>query len=172
MKILITGGAGFIGSHIADALIKQGHSVRLYDNLTPQVHAKMPEYLNEEAEFIQGDIRNRDELTKAIKDVEVIFHKAAAVGVGQSMYQIRKYTDVNAVGTANLLDILANERHRVRKLIVAASMSEYGEGAYKCSNCGMVYPKQRSVSQLQQRQWEMSCPDCSKPVQPVATNEN
>ncbi|HIE29682.1 TPA: SDR family NAD(P)-dependent oxidoreductase [Candidatus Poribacteria bacterium] len=172
MKILITGGAGFIGSHIADVLIKQGHSVRLYDNLTPQVHTQIPEYLNEEAEFIQGDIRNRDELAKAIKDVEVIFHKAAAVGVGQSMYQIRRYTDVNALGTANLLDILANEKHRVQKLIVAASMSEYGEGAYQCETCGIVYPKQRSLKQLQQRQWEMFCPNCSKPVQPVATNEN
>ncbi|MBM3240345.1 SDR family NAD(P)-dependent oxidoreductase [Candidatus Poribacteria bacterium] len=194
MKILITGGAGFIGSHVADALIKQGHSVRLYDNLTPQVHAEIPEYLNEEAEFVKGDIRNRDELAKAIKDVEVIFHEAAAVGVAQSMYQIHKYTDVNALGTANLLDILANEKHRVQKLIVAASMSEYGEGAYRCETCGIVYPKQRKVEPLQQRQWEMFCPNCSNQtfsfpkrkslikkkrkgiystfVQPVATNEN
>jgi len=172
MKILITGGAGFIGSHIADALIKKGHSVRLYDNLTPQVHTEIPEYLNEEAEFIEGDICNRDELTKAIRDVEVIFHEASAVGVAQSMYQIYKYTDVNALGTANLLDILANEKHGVQKLIVAASMSEYGEGAYKCENCGIVYPKQRRLEQLQQRQWEMLCPNCSKPAQPIATNEN
>jgi len=172
MKILITGGAGFIGSHIADALIKQGHAVRLYDNLTPQVHTQIPEYLNKEAEFIEGDIRNRDELAKAVKDMEVIFHEAAAVGVAQSMYQIHKYTDVNALGTANLLDILANEKHRVQKLIVAASMSEYGEGAYRCEDCGIVYPKQRKVEALQQRQWEMSCPNCSKPAKPVATNEN
>jgi dTDP-L-rhamnose 4-epimerase len=172
MKILITGGAGFIGSHIADALIKQGHSVRLYDNLTPQVHAQIPEYLNKEAEFIEGDIRDRDALAKAIKDMEVIFHKAAAVGVAQSMYQIHKYTDVNALGTANLLDILANEKHRVQKLIVAASMSEYGEGAYRCEDCGVVYPKQRKVESLQQRQWEMSCPNCSKPARPIATNES
>ena len=172
MKILITGGAGFIGSHIADSLIKQGHFVRLYDNLTQQVHTQIPEYLNNEAEFIKGDIRNRDALSKAIKDVEIIFHEASAVGVAQSMYQIHKYTDVNALGTANLLDILANEKHCVQKLIVAASMSEYGEGAYKCENCGIVYPKQRRLEQLQQRQWEMLCPNCSKPVQPVATNEN
>ena len=172
MKILITGGAGFIGSHIADALIKQGHSVRLYDNLTPQVHTQIPEYLNEEAEFINGDIRNRDALTKAIKNVEVIFHEASVVGVAQSMYQIHKYTDVNALGTANLLDILANEKHRVQKLIVAASMSEYGEGAYQCESCGVVYPKQRKVEQLQRRQWEMLCPNCPKSVQPIATNEN
>jgi len=172
MKILITGGAGFIGSHIADSLIKQGHSVRLYDNLTQQVHTQIPEYLNEGAEFIEGDIRNRDALSKAIKDVEIIFHEASAVGVAQSMYQIHKYTDVNALGTANLLDILANEKHRVQKLIVAASMSEYGEGAYKCENCGIVYPKQRKVEQLQQKQWEMLCPNCSKLAKPIATNEN
>ena len=172
MKILITGGAGFIGSHIADTLIKQGHSVRLYDNLNPQVHTEIPEYLNEEAEFIKGDIRNRDELAKAIKEVEIIFHEASAVGVAQSMYQIHKYTDVNALGTANLLDILANEKHRVQKLIVAASMSEYGEGGYKCETCGIVYPKQRTVEQLQQRQWEMLCPSCSEVVQPVATDES
>jgi dTDP-L-rhamnose 4-epimerase len=172
MNVLITGGAGFIGSHIADALMAQGHSVRLYDNLTPQVHPQKPQYLNEEAEFIQGDIRNRDTLAQAMKDVEVVFHKAAAVGVAQSMYQIRQYTDVNALGTANLLDILANEKHRVQKLIVAASMSEYGEGAYKCGNCGIVYPKQRGLEQLQQRQWEMLCPNCCQPTQPAPTNEN
>ena len=124
MKILVTGGTGFIGSHLADALVKQGHSIRVYDNLTPQVHTQqqIPDYLSEEAEFIKGDIRDRDALARAIEGVEVIFHEASAVGVGQSMYQIRKYTDVNASGTANLLDILANERHRVQKLIVAASM--------------------------------------------------
>ena len=172
MKILVTGGAGFIGSHITDALIERGHSVRVYDNLTPQVHTQgQPEYLNREAEFIQGDIRDRDALAKSMKNVEIIFHEASAVGVGQSMYQIHQYTDINALGTANLLDILANEKHSVQKLIMAASMSEYGEGAYRCEDCGMVYPTQREMDQLRQRQWEMLCPNCSKPAAPVATDE-
>ncbi len=94
MKILVTGGAGFLGSHITDALIQRGHSVRVYDNLTPQVHTQrqIPEYLNKEAEFIESDIRDRDALAKAMKDVEIIFHEASAVGVGQSMYQIHNYT--------------------------------------------------------------------------------
>jgi dTDP-L-rhamnose 4-epimerase len=174
MKILVTGGAGFIGSHITDALIKRGHSVRVYDNLTPQVHTQqmVPEYLNKEAEFIESDIRDRDALAEAMKDVEIIFHEASAVGVGQSMYQIHNYTDVNALGTANLLDILANDKHSVRKLIIAASMSEYGEGAYECSDCGLVYPTQRETEQLRRRQWEMLCPNCSKPAAPVPTSES
>ena len=174
MKILVTGGAGFIGSHITDALIERGHSVRIYDNLTPQVHTQqqIPEYLNEEAEFIAADIRDRDALIKAMADVEVIFHEASAVGVGQSMYQIHTYTDVNALGTANLLDILANEKHEVRKLIIAASMSEYGEGAYKCEDCGIVYPTHREPEQLRQKQWEMTCSNCSRTVVPVATGED
>jgi len=178
MKILITGGAGFVGSHIADALIEEGDSVRLYDNLTPQVHTRMPGYLSvlfekyKDVEFINADIRDRSSLTKAIEDVDIIFHEASAVGVGQSMYQIHKYTDVNILGTANLMDILANEKHRVQKLIIAASMSEYGEGAYKCEDCGIVYPKLRTIEQLKQKQWEMLCPNCSKIVHPVPTHEN
>jgi len=174
MKILVTGGAGFIGSHITDALIERGHSVRVYDSLTPQVHTQqgIPEYLNEEAEFIDADIRDGDALKKAIKDVEVIFHEASAVGVGQSMYQIHHYTDVNALGTANLLDILANEKHSVGKLIIAASMSEYGEGAYECEDCGIVYPTHRDAEQLRQRQWEMLCSNCSRTTVPVATSED
>ncbi|MFC1713108.1 SDR family NAD(P)-dependent oxidoreductase [Candidatus Poribacteria bacterium] len=174
MKILVTGGAGFIGSHITDALIERGHSVRVYDNLTPQVHIQqqVPEYLNKEAEFIEADIRDRNALTKAIEGVEVIFHEASAVGVGQSMYQIHKYTDANALGTANLLDILANEKHSVGKLIIAASMSEYGEGAYKCDDCGIIYPTHREPEELRQRQWEMTCPNCSRLTVPVATSED
>lgn len=173
MKILVTGGAGFIGSHLTDALIERGHSVRIYDNLTPQVHEQQtPEYLNRKAEFVAGDIRDRDALAKVVKDVEIIFHEASAVGVGQSMYQIYEYTDVNALGTANLLDVLANKKHSVRKLVIAASMSEYGEGAYRCDDCGTVYPTDREMERLRQRQWEMLCPNCSKPVVPIPTSES
>lgn len=103
-RILVTGGAGFVGSHLVDALIKKGYDVKVFDNLEPQVHGeeqKIPHYLNKEAEFIKGDVRNREQLRKALQDVEVIFHLAAAVGVGQSMYQVQKYMETNTLGTAN-----------------------------------------------------------------------
>ncbi len=176
-NILVTGGAGFIGSHLVDALVVQGHRVRVYDNLDPQVHGglreqgRLPEYRNLNAEYIVGDVRDRDALCRAIDGVHVIFHEAASVGVGQSMYEIRRYTDVNTLGTATLLDILANERQRVRKLIVASSMSIYGEGAYKCERDGRVYPRLRSGAQLSNRDWEMRCPKCNQVVWPLLTDE-
>ena len=173
-NILVTGGAGFIGSHIVDALIEQGYRVRVYDNLDPQVHGenpKIPEYFNKEAEFVIGDVRNKDALKGAIKDVDIIFHEAAAVGVGQSMYQVEKYVDVNTRGTGVLIDILVNEPNKVKKVIVASSMSIYGEGAYKCEKCGIVYPKLREKEQLKKRDWEMRCPVCGSSVKPIPTNE-
>jgi len=174
-KVLVTGGAGFIGSHIVDELLKRGYEVRVFDNLEPQVHGEggqIPEYLSKEVKFVYGDVRDRDGLKKALQGVGVIFHEAAAVGVGQSMYEIAKYVEINVEGTANLLDILANERHTVRKLIIASSMSIYGEGAYRCSTCGVVNPNLRNTEQLKNREWEMKCPNCSKIVEPVPTNEN
>ena len=174
-KVLVTGGAGFIGSHLVDKLIELGHEVVVFDNLEPQVHGdgqRIPEYLNKECEFIKGDIRNRDELKKALKGKEIIFHQAAVVGVGQSMYEINKYTEVNILGTANLLDILANENHRVEKLIIASSMSVYGEGKYRCVKCGVVYPKLRSLSQLKRGEWEMRCPLCNQEVESLPTDED
>ena len=165
--ILVTGGAGFIGSHLVDALLAQGRRVWVFDNLEPQVHGglreqgRWPDYCNPEAEYILGDVRDRTALHKAIRDVDVIFHLAAMVGVGQSMYQVERYMDVNTRGTAVLLDILANDegvRSRVRKLIVASSMSIYGEGTYECPAHGVVYPKLRSESQLAAGDWELHCP--------------
>jgi len=150
-KILVTGGAGFIGSHLVDKLIELGHEVAVFDNLEAQVHGddqKIPKCLNKECEFIKGDVRNRDKLKKALKGREIVFHQAAVVGVGQSMYEINKYTEANILGTSNLLHILANENHRVEKLIIASSMSVYGEGKYSCVDCGMIYPKSRSLSQV------------------------
>jgi dTDP-L-rhamnose 4-epimerase len=120
MKILVTGGAGFIGSHLVDALIGKGHEVVIYDNFEQQVHKTEPEYLNRNAELIRADIRDKDTLKNAVIDSEIIFHQAAMVGVGQSMYQVEKYVDVNTFATAKLLDILANEEHSVKKLIVAS----------------------------------------------------
>ena len=120
MKILVTGGAGFIGSHLVDALAEE-HEVVVLDNLEPQVHRGKPKYLNEKASYIFGDIRDREVLRKALEGVEVIFHEAATVGVGQSMYEIEKYVEVNTMATARMLDILVNEENDVKKLIVASS---------------------------------------------------
>ncbi len=172
MRILVTGGAGFIGSHLVDALIEK-HEVAVLDNLEPQVHTKSkPDYLNENATYISGDVRNKEVLRRALGGVEVVLHQAAAVGVGQSMYQVEKYVDVNTMATAKLLDILVNEEHEVKKLIVASSMSIYGEGAYECENCGVVYPELRTEEQLKKRQWEMKCQKCGKVVKPISTNED
>ncbi len=172
MKILVTGGAGFIGSFLVDKLISDGHSVRIFDNLEPQVHQnKIPDYLNKEAEFIKADVMDYDALAKAIDDVEVIFHEAAMVGVGQSMYQIRRYVNVNTLGTANLLDILVNKNHGVKKLIVASSMSSYGEGLYICENCGEIEPPLRTEEQFERKEWELKC-SCGKSLKPIPTPES
>lgn len=172
MKVLVTGGAGFIGSFIVDKLVEEGHDVRIFDNLDPQVHqGKVPNFLNKNAEFIKGDVTNRDELKKAIEDIEVVFHQAAAVGVGQSMYQIRHYTNVNVMGTANLLDVLVNEKNDVKKVLVAASMSSYGEGSYNCEDCGDVSPPLRKEEQMSKGEWEMGCPKCDKIVKAIPTPE-
>jgi len=172
-RILVTGGAGFIGSFLVDELVKRGHYVRIFDNLEPQVHnKKRPDYLNTKAEFMAGDVTKKDQLEKAIKDIDVVFHLAAAVGVGQSMYQIRHYVNSNILGTSNLLDILVNTKHNIKKIVVAASMSSYGEGAYKCLNCGIVYPLLRTEKQMQSKEWELSCPNCTKPLKPIPTDEN
>jgi len=174
-KILVTGGAGFIGSFLVDALIARGHEVRVYDALVPQVHGSMqslPTYMNPGAEFFRGDVRDRDALAQALQGVEVVYHLAAAVGVGQSMYQIQYYTDVNTLGGAVLLDLLANTRHHVRKMIVASSMSIYGEGKYQCPEHGVVYPRLREEAQLKARDWEMKCPHCQRDVDLLPTDED
>jgi dTDP-L-rhamnose 4-epimerase len=171
MKILVTGGAGFIGSHLVDALVEREQEVVIYDNFEPQVHKTEPEYLNRSAGLIRADVRDKDTLKNAVMDSEIIFHQAAMVGVGQSMYQVEKYVDVNTFATAKLLDILVNEEHSVKKVIVASSMSIYGEGAYQCDDCGIVYPAMRSEEQLMGRRWEMTCPNCGKVIKPVPTDE-
>jgi dTDP-L-rhamnose 4-epimerase len=172
-KILITGGAGFVGSHTADQLVRLGHEVRIYDNLSPQVHGQdLPEYLSKEAEFIRGDMRDLSHLSRVIRDVDVIYHLAAAVGVGQSMYRIADYTAANTLGTANLLQAILDTRARPEKLIVASSMSIYGEGEYSCVECGDVAPAMRTPQHLQDKHWEISCPGCGRTLSPIATRES
>ncbi|MGR3178531.1 MAG: NAD-dependent epimerase/dehydratase family protein [Candidatus Anammoxibacter sp.] len=174
MKILVTGGAGFVGSHVVDALIEKGHSVRILDNLEAQVHGQeqnSPVYLNNEAEFIKGDIRNESDVRNALNGVQIVFHLAALVGVGQSMYDIKRYVEINTLGGAVLLDVLVNGKNSVEKVVVASSMSIYGEGAYNCKKCGPVCPKLRTVEQLKDRQWEMRCTNCNEEVVAMPTSE-
>lgn len=172
MKILVTGGAGFIGSHLVDALVAEDHEVTVYDNFVLQVHGKKkPSYLNPSARYVPGDIRNRESLKKLLKKVEVVFHEASAVGVGQSMYQISDYVDANTEGTAVLLDVLVREKTKVRKLIVASSMSLYGEGRYLCKTCGKISPSPRPENLLKEKKWEMRCATCRVPVNPIPTDE-
>ncbi len=157
--ILITGGAGFVGSHLADALLAAGHHVRIFDNLTGQVHrGGIPEYLADGAELIQGDVRDSVAIRRALAGVEVVFHMAAAVGVGQSMYEIEHYMGTNTQGTAVLLQQLLDSKSRVEKLVLASSMSIYGEGKYLCAACGSVAPQLRTAGQLRLKQWEPNCP--------------
>jgi dTDP-L-rhamnose 4-epimerase len=173
-KVLVTGGAGFIGSHTVDALLERGDKVRVYDNLNPQVHgpdAKIPKYLNSEVEFIKGDVRDRDSLKKAIQDMDVIIHDAAEVGVGQSMYSIDQYISVNVQGTGILWDILVNEKHSIEKVLVASSMSLYGEGRFECEEHGQVKPKSRRENDLLAKKWEMYCPDCGSVLKATPTDE-
>lgn len=176
LKVLITGGVGFIGSHLADALVREGHTVILFDNLTPEVHDVSSHvgsaYQNEEAKFVKGDVRDRIGLSDVVQTADVIFHLAALTGVGQSMQQVARYVETNVLGTALLLDILANDRHHVRKLIVASSRAVYGEGQYVCQNCGVVFPEFRSRRQLEEARWEVSCPHCGANVMPTATGED
>lgn len=170
-RVLITGGAGFIGSHLADELLRRGYQVRALDNLAPQVHGHgqvRPAYLDPEVELRVGDIRNPDDVRAALRDVDAVFHLAAAVGVGQSMYAIADYTSVNNLGTAVLLEELMEQR--VEKLVVASSMSLYGEGLYLTRRGEVLPGYERSLSQLRRGQWELLDAD-GNTMLPLATPE-
>lgn len=170
-NVLVTGGAGFIGSHLVDELVRRGHAVKVIDNLEPQVHRTKPDYLNSGAQYHFRDIREDGAVSKLLEDAEVVFHFASVVGVGQSMYQITRYVDANVGGTAKLLQALVDVDHGVKKFLVASSMSIYGEGAYECANCGPVAPPLRSKEQLARKEWEVRCPSCRAIVRPVPTPE-
>ena len=179
-EILVTGGAGFIGSHLVDALVDRGHTVRVLDSLDPQVHGpdrESPDLIAEHVragrvEFQRADIRDSGAVARALEGVEVVYHQAAAVGVGQSMYRIEDYVDVNSRGGAVLLEAIVERRDQLRKLVVASSMSIYGEGKYRCEEHGEVSPPLRSDEQFARGDWEMHCPHCDRIVEALPTDES
>ncbi len=174
--VLVTGGAGFIGSHTVDRLLERGCRVRVFDNLDPQVHGgtdSPPEYLSKDAEFVRGDMRDRDALERALDGIDAVVHDAAMVGVGQSQYRIDPYIDVNVRGTAVLLDLIANGKTKVDRLLVASSMSIYGEGLYaRASDGARVTPQLRPDSQLDAGDFEMRDPETGEALDPLPTPES
>lgn len=168
-RILITGGAGFVGSHLANRLLSEGYQVRVLDNLTEQVHgtSERPAYLDQRVELMKGDVRDSAKLAEALSDVDAVYHFAAAVGVGQSMYQIDHYVDVNNRGTAVLLEALA--KRPVKKLVVASSMSLYGEGYYRDQTGHTFAPPERELAALKAGIWELQ--RNGENLIPVATPE-
>ncbi len=179
MRVLITGGAGFIGSHIALKLIKKGYEVTVLDNLLEQIHGTEPDKtsplyfsIKDKVCFIKGDVRNKALLELSLEDVDYVIHLAAETGTGQSMYEIKRYIDVNIGGTALLLDILTNTKNHVKRVVVAESRAIYGEGKYHCEKCGDVYPIERKVEDMSKGDFECHCPKCGGKVSLVATTED
>ena len=178
-RVLITGGAGFIGSNVALKLIAKGYEVTVLDSLSEQIHGVNPEetsplYRNvkDKVNFIKGDVNSREDWMKALEGVSYVIHLAAETGTGQSMYEIKKYVDTNIGGTALLLDILTNTKHSVKRVVVAESRAIYGEGKYRCLKCGDVYPLERKDEDMQKGDFECKCPKCGGPVELVATTED
>jgi dTDP-L-rhamnose 4-epimerase len=177
-KVLITGGVGFIGLEVAKLLVEQKHPVVLFDNLSPQVHGAIPELSalrllrHAQVEVFRGDVSKPSDWVTALEGAGAVVHLAAETGTAQSMYEISRYTKTNVTGTAALLDHLANRGHEVRKIILASSRSVYGEGAYRCRGCGLVYPRARSEECLRKARWQPGCPTCRRPIEAAATPED
>ncbi|MBI3912516.1 MAG: NAD-dependent epimerase/dehydratase family protein [Armatimonadetes bacterium] len=173
MKVLITGGAGFVGRHLTGALIEKGDAVCVLDALVSQVHGQggRAADLHPAAEFIRGDVRDIHQVRQALEGVDAVFHLAAQMGVDQSMDEIYRFVDGNTLGTAVLLQGILERRNQIRKLVVASSMTLYGEGCGLCARHGVVDPGPRSPSQLEQRDWETRCPHCGDNLAPAPTPE-
>ena len=178
-NILITGGAGFIGSNLALKLLAKGYHVSVLDNLSKQIHGENPDKTSplyqstkNKVNFIFGSVTNRSDWIKAIDDQDAVIHLAAETGTGQSMYEIEKYVNSNIGGTALLLDILTNTKHSVKRVLVAESRAIYGEGRYQCEHCGTVYPLERKDDDMSRGDFECHCPQCDHHVKPVATTED
>jgi dTDP-L-rhamnose 4-epimerase len=178
MRILITGGAGFIGSRTAVQLTERGDSVTLLDNFSEQIHGtdieSSPTYQMgaKVAEVIKGDVRDKALMFDLVPQFDAVIHLAAETGTGQSMYDVIRYNDVNVIGTANLLEALVNDPGKVRRMVIASSRSVYGEGSYACAEHGIVYPGERDVPALEAGRFEPRCPVCQEAVEVVATSEN
>lgn len=168
-KVLVTGGAGFIGSHTVDLLLKRGYAVRILDNLQPRVHPRgKPSYLPAEAEFIQGDVANPNDLDKAICGVDVVFHLAA---YQDYLPDFSTFIHSNTESTALLFELIVKNRHPVEKIVFASSQAVCGEGRYECSSHGVIYPGPRAVEQLQRSDWEIVCPKCGTVMKPLLIDE-
>lgn len=178
-KVLITGGSGFIGSNLALHLLQKGYSVTVLDNLSEQIHGSNPEQtsplynsIHGKVNFIKGTVTSKDDWSKAIADNEVIVHLAAETGTGQSMYQVSHYVETNIGGTAIMLDILANQKKNVQKVVVASSRAIYGEGKYLSTELGVVYPSHRKATDMDKGMFEVTYPGAATPLQLVATDED
>jgi dTDP-L-rhamnose 4-epimerase len=176
-NVLITGGAGFIGSKLSLSLLEKGHKVTVLDNLSTQIHGEnykhSPLYnsIKDKVNFIRGDVRNLSDWKKALVGQNIIVHLAAETGTGQSMYEISKYVEVNISGTSHLLDFMANESHEIKKVVIASSRAIYGEGKYECSEHGFVFPESRNEKDMENGQFEPVCSRCNKILDLVATDE-
>ncbi|MBI4012746.1 MAG: NAD-dependent epimerase/dehydratase family protein, partial [Candidatus Rokubacteria bacterium] len=172
-RVLVTGGAGFIGSHLVDALLARGDPVRVLDSLLEQAHPTgAARFLARDAELIVGDLRERATVDRALDGVSVVFHQGGMVGNGQSMYDVRRYVETNAVGTATLLEAMLARRAQFRRLVVASSMVVYGDGAYRCPAHGRVARVSRPAARLRAARWEPICEACGAEVEATPTPED
>lgn len=170
MFVLVTGGAGFIGSHVVDELLIAGHKVRIMDNLEPPTHdGSVPTWVNEKAEFVLGDVREKDDWSKALRDIDVVIHLAAYMDYH---LDFSKYVTVNIESLALLYECIVEQNLPIKKIIASSSQSVYGEGKYECVEHGILYLKGRSETQLLKSDWEQHCPKCGGPVKPVAELED